>query len=293
MRVIVVFAALSTLALPIALQAKPAPLIQLDRIGKWEVNYDADACHLLARLGQGEQETILRITRFQPQDSFDLTIYGKPLRYSGTNVNVTVDFGLQPEPIKRGGMLGTIGKDIPLLIINHVRLDGWDGWGKSTSQTAPLPEVTPQQEASVSGFNLEIQRRKRLRFETGSMAAPMEAMRACLTDLIKHWGYDPIAQAQRIQEPTPIGSPGDWLVTSDYPTEAVYGGKQGIVQFRLDIDETGKATGCHILYRTNPDEFADITCRNIMRRARLQPALDAQGKPIKSYYINKVRWILP
>jgi hypothetical protein len=68
-------------------------------------------------------------------------------------------------------------------------------------------------------------------------------------------------------------------------------GHNGLVQFRLDVDPGGKVAGCFILSRTSPDDFADITCRAMTRRARLQPALDAKGKPIRSYYVNKVIWL--
>ena len=51
-------------------------------------------------------------------------------------------------------------------------------------------------------------------------------------------------------------------------------------------------TGCRVLYRTNPDEFADLTCALISKRARFAPALDAKGTPVKSFYISNVRWVM-
>jgi hypothetical protein len=70
-------------------------------------------------------------------------------------------------------------------------------------------------------------------------------------------------------------------------------GFNGIVQFRLDVDAAGKITGCHVLHRTKPDLFADLTCRSITRRAKLEPALDAEGKPVRSFSVHKVLWIMP
>ncbi len=64
----------------------------------------------------------------------------------------------------------------------------------------------------------------------------------------------------------------------------------GYVRFRLDVDETGNVAGCRVLYRTNPDEFADLSCKLISKRAKFAPALDAKGKPVKSYYISQIRW---
>lgn len=67
------------------------------------------------------------------------------------------------------------------------------------------------------------------------------------------------------------------------------GATSGLGHFRLDVDETGRAAGCRILFRTNPDEFPDRLCQALLRRAKFLPALDPQGKPAKSIYINPIR----
>jgi TonB family protein len=112
-----------------------------------------------------------------------------------------------------------------------------------------------------------------------------------MDNLVKSWGYDPVEQAAALRPVSPITSPGTWLSGNDYPLNAVMNGHSGLVQFRLDVDAEGKVLGCFILSRTSPDDFADTTCRAMIRRARLQPALDAQGKPIRSYFVGKVVWL--
>ena len=51
--------------------------------------------------------------------------------------------------------------------------------------------------------------------------------------------------------------------------------------------------GCHVLMRFNPDEFADLTCNLLKKRATFKPAVDAQGNPVKTYFVNKVRFVIP
>ena len=65
-----------------------------------------------------------------------------------------------------------------------------------------------------------------------------------------------------------------------------------MVRFRLDVDPSGKPSGCRVLYRTNPDEFADLSCQLLLKRARFAPALDIANKPVKTFYINEVRWLM-
>ena len=58
----------------------------------------------------------------------------------------------------------------------------------------------------------------------------------------------------------------------------------------IQLSSYGKVSACRILYRTNPDEFADLSCKLLMQRAKMAPALDAQGKPVRSFYISQIRW---
>ncbi len=42
--------------------AKDKLPIELAHVGKWEVNYDKDSCHLFGKFGTGEQEAIARFS---------------------------------------------------------------------------------------------------------------------------------------------------------------------------------------------------------------------------------------
>ncbi|CAA9526999.1 MAG: hypothetical protein AVDCRST_MAG91-2623 [uncultured Sphingomonadaceae bacterium] len=179
--------------------------------------------------------------------------------------------------------------DLPLMLFSAMRLDAWE----RTRPEEIGPPLSPQQEAAVSGVTVKIQKKRPFHLEFGSVARPMEQLRACQSDLLKSWGYDPAVQTTLAEPARPANSPGDWLKTDDYPSGARMMGQNGIVQFRLDVDAAGKVAGCHVLARTSPDVFADVTCRNVSRRAKLEPALDANGKPVRSFYVQKVRWQMP
>jgi TonB family protein len=272
-------------------QAKDSPPIALKRVSNWEVNYEPDACHLTAKFGSGPQELIARFTRYQTGESFDLSLFGNPVKVAGANAEVEVGFGLADKPAEALVVLGSSGER-PMMLFNSLRLDNYR-WPKNAKEFTPGPAISPEQEARVSAVTLRINARRIYRLETGAMAKPMAAMRACLANLIKYWGFDEVAHQNLTRGATPSNYPGRWLTSDDYPSSAMEKGAQGLVQFRLDVSETGSVTGCRVLYKTSPDDFADTTCRAITRRAKLLPALDAAGKPIRSFYINKVRWALP
>lgn len=272
-------------ALPTAALAEARAPETFKRTGKWVVDYDRDSCHLIATFGTGKDIITMRFTRYELGDAFDFDLYGRRLASNEGRSRVELDFGLRGMPVKAQAVNGKAG-DLHMMIFGSTRLDGWEG-GKP-DETAP--QISAQQEAAVSGVTVKVGPRKPFRLDFGSVAKPMEQLRSCQAHLLKSWGYDPGVQAKLSKPARAANSPAAWLSSSDYPAGAAAMGQNGIVRFRLDVEADGRVVGCHVLARTNPDVFADTTCRAVTRRAKLTPALDAAGKPVRSLYVQKVRW---
>lgn len=260
------------------------PVETLKRTEKWVADYDRDGCHLVAAFGEGEGRVLARFSRYEPTDRFDFSLYGDRYKTSDAYVHGKIDFGLGKASAV-DGFHGDTG-NMPAMFLQSTRLDGWEG--KSRKDEAPA--VTPEQEARVTGVTVDLEGWRALHLEFGSLAKPMALLRDCTATLVKSWGYDPVQQATAQRRATPASAPQSWLNPDDYPSGALSGGHNGIVQFRVDVDERGGITGCHVLARSSPDDFADRTCRMISRRARFEPALDAGGKPMRSYFVSKVNW---
>jgi hypothetical protein len=274
--------------------AKPLVPIPLAPVGPWEVNYDDDSCHLIGIFGSGDDRIIVRFTRYQPGDEFSLALIGKPMRSRSPSSLVKLDFGPLVDPQEYRSFDGTMGK-LPAAVFGGLTLIDKPKSAKSTTladlrAALQTPGITPEQEALVGDLIIHAGNRKSYRLALGSMAAPMRTLRGCTTNLVKHWGLDPAEQASLTNKPTPIDEPGSWLRSNDYPAEMLRQLMGGLVQFRLDVSDAGLITGCHIQFRTNPDAFADLSCKLISKRGRFNPALDRNGKPIKSYFVSTVRW---
>ena len=289
MRIVICAAITSLLVASVPTSAADQPVISLARTSKWEIKYNPDSCQLLAGFGSSEQRVIFVLTREQPGDWFDLQLFGRPLKYGETDMPVELTFEPDGKPTKNRGISLTMsgGEKLPVVRLHGLRLDGWDDW-KHPELIRP---VTPARESAITAIGFKPAGGKRYRLETGSMGAPMAAVRSCTDDLIKTWGYDPAVEASLQRRPAPIGSPASWLRTEDYPTKSLAQGHNGLVRYRLDVDPAGMPIGCRVLYRTNPDEFADTTCKLLVQRARFAPALDGAGKPVKSFYTGDVRWM--
>ncbi|WP_171012762.1 MULTISPECIES: TonB family protein [unclassified Sphingomonas] len=262
------------------------PVETLTRHGKWLVDYSRDACNLAAQMGEGKASVIVRFTRYEPGDDFDFSVYGDRFQTDAVKVEGTADFGVGERPVAIDGLSGKVDK-LRAMFFSGVRLDGWERKGKRDL----APRIAPEQEARATGVTLAIRGKRPLRLEFGSLGKPLAEMRKCMDALVTSWGYDAAQQAAGLRPVSAITSPGGWLNSGDYPAGALFGGHNGLVQIRLDVDPEGKVAGCFVLARTSPDDFADITCRNVARRAKLQPALDAQGKPMRSFWVVKVHWL--
>ena len=271
--------------------AKNVDVIPLSKTSKWVINYSPDSCQLLGIFGSGAQRVILKFTREQPGDDFSLELIGQPLKSTGTSKLVELTFGLDGTRVDADGVPMTLSdaEKLPLIRFSKLRLDEQE----VKNQSGPIPSVTLAREAAVTAIAFKMGFGKRYQLETGSMGPPMAALRTCTDALIRSWGYDPAVLGNLRRPATPTTSITTWVRGDDFPEKAWMKGHNGLVKFRLDVDAAGVPQGCSVLYRTNPDDFADQTCKVIIQRAHFLPALDSKGLPVKSLFINNVRWVSP
>ncbi len=265
-----------------------AKAVLLEPSGKWQMIYDEDGCRLGRSFGEGKNLVILFLDRYQPASELIVSVVGKPFaRRDVAHQPIAVDFGPGlPASAAKESLVGVVGPDqTPMLMLGFRDLLNRP---VIVHQTAV---ITPRQESAISQLTVRSRGQSDVTLRTGEMGAPMAAMRACTTDLVQHWKLDPVQQEHRMAGPTPIHKPGEWLRSGDYPTGALRMGVSAVIDFRLMVDAAGQTTECHIQRMTNNPEFATLTCKLLMKRAKFRPALDSEGKPIASYYVSSVRWI--
>jgi TonB family protein len=116
----------------------------------------------------------------------------------------------------------------------------------------------------------------------------LAAFRDCETTIMRQWGIDPAAHAA-VAVP-PRGNLAAFVTHGDYPLASLSRESQGIVVFRLDLDGEGRAVGCDVLVSSGDQALDATTCRIMRQRARLEPARDAQGRPIPTTYVSSITW---
>ncbi|MBK6412005.1 TonB family protein [Sphingopyxis sp.] len=286
--------ALTVLAL--ALQPAPPPVTDaittLEPSSKWNVHYADDYCRLARNFGTGDQSITLLIDRFAPSSVFRLNLVGPPMKRSAADGTATIRFGPDLPEQKLDFYMGDFGEGQPAWIFRSgVYLRPAPA---SAAGVIPAPAIIAENdEASVTEIGIGRPLRKPVRLRTGSMKGAFTALRTCTDQLLASWGVD-AEQNRKLSRPAkPMSSPATWLRPNDYPPDMIRKYQPGLVQFRLVIGEDGRPKSCHIQQSTNPEGFDAAVCKALMRRAEFEPALDENGRPVASYYLNLARFMVP
>lgn len=279
--------------------AEPREVRRLKPMSPWEVDYADESCQLARTFGEGKQKVILILYQLAPGDWFKLTLVGsslKPAKFGSPKAQMR--FGPNEPESEITVLEGESGPDRLLIVEGAGRLAPLSDDEKKAQASAwkdgTYHRVLPigvAREKAATWLALENIMKFDLMLETGPMDAPMTIMRDCTWNLVESWGLNVAQQKALMRMPYPKNA-NAWFDADDYPSSMVASNKQGIVNFRLLIDPTGKPESCHIQVSTRPKEFDDVVCRGMMKRAKFHPALDAGGEPVRSFYQNTIRFYL-
>lgn len=265
----------------------------------WQVDYSNDACRLGRQFGEGDERIFALFERFGPEEAFRLTLAGKPVKTSVTKGLSKVQFGPSEAEQQLLFFQGDLQELPALVFVNGIRVAPLaDAELAATMKTNPSDflQVAPISDDRLKAIKyLKVGKplRRTVVLETGSLRAPFAALDKCLIDLMTQWGIDVERHKNLTKRALPLENPGKWILSSDYPSSMLRAGQPALIEFRLNVDSEGKPTSCYIQSTTRPKDFDDAVCKSVMRRARFSPALDADGKPLATFYRNRVLFQIP
>lgn len=92
---------------------------------------------------------------------------------------------------------------------------------------------------------------------------------------------------------TPRGKPGNWVTNADYRPRWIREGLTGAARFTLNIDASGRVSGCTITRSTGHAVLDAATCQLVTKRARFDAARDGSGKPVAGSFSSTITWNIP
>ena len=270
----------------------------------WQLDYGEDKCTLARAFGEGDDVTYLVISMYAPDDDANITVMRKERPNDAPDYRVQfgpdTDLTIIEYPMRANfnedlkGVLFTLSFR-PYEDAKRIReLNESERDPEVPYRSANWDEAARNaREKAITEFRIERAFDDDLVLATGSMGKPLQAIRTCVDELIGHWGLDAEVQRNLSRRAYPIESPEKWMTPADYPGNMLRAGYQGVVNFRLIVDPSGKPTRCIIQETSRPTDFADLSCKILMKKAKLAPALDKDGNPVTSFWSETIRFVLP
>ncbi len=269
-------------ASPASAKAEP---VMLEPSSKWNVDFGEEKCRLVRVFGEGENRHVLFFEQWGPKASFGFTASGRGFDRFRANKPVSVRFFRDQEPMETQPFMGTIASFGEAIIYSKLALEE-----PNQGQKLGILHQLNTARASFAEFVEFKQRNRSVTFKTGELGEAFKVLNQCTQSLISDWGVDveKHKSATKAVKWTNEQAIGQRLVET-YPRAALRKGEQGIMRMRLKIDETGKMTDCVINQTTINKSLKSPACRE-MAKAEFEPALDANGLPMASYYLTAITY---
>lgn len=269
-------AMLGTMPSSMLFAAEPKP--PMAPTSKWNMDYAPTECRLLRTFGEGKEQILLQIARYDVLDRLEMALAGPHIPATDEKQAVSVSTSTVAE-------------------VPGMRAQGFAGMRNTPATLRFSPDVDLPKalrgdvaagKPTMLGINFV--RRYAIRLDLGSMANALAALDKCSDNLIASWGLDPVQQRQLKSGPEPVESPTSWFRPDDYPAGLSQMGMGGAVIIRLLVGTDGNVQKCEVTKAGGDKAFQDATCEAATKRARFRPAIAADGQPAASVWIKRIDW---
>ncbi|WP_052769024.1 energy transducer TonB [Aurantiacibacter marinus] len=267
----------------------------------WNVDMAAESCGLRRIFGTEEQSVFLEMRQFAPGGYVRFTVYSNELRSGSEEMRYTLHpdtdvlYSTSPYTLTTadGGQGASFGGSIYQTEANTSGEGNYDGFGSDDSPAPLTPEEMSDREALINAISITGAFEQPVSLQSGSLGAPMQVMRGCLDDLVASWGID-LEAHRTLSRPVQPRGYRRWVqrIVEDYPSAALQRSEQAALQVRLIVNLEGRVEECVAQSEVGDPVFVETACRSLTRNARFDPALDAEGNPIKSYWTTSILYAL-
>jgi hypothetical protein len=253
--------------------------------GEWTVSSDAESCSIVRQFGSADDGVSFRLQAFAPGGHYRAVLRGKPLpqRDSGA---LEFDYSFEPDP---GAIpvTGVLAKSNGVPMVSFTTALNTSAVVQDQSERPEEASAAQARVAAVNEFVIAFSRGRPLALQLGSMAEPIAQLNACSAELPRKWGLDPAVQQSLRRPATPIDQ-ASWLGPGTYPWAYLRNSQSLMVHVRMLVDERGAPAECVVQAPRTQSGAEALACREIMKTARFEPALDSAGNPVRSYHATTI-----
>lgn len=260
--------------------------------GGWVADFGEDYCRLVRTFSDGSDEVSLALERVQPGGFVRILLVGDGVStFRGAD---QIGYTLLPSGTERDT------RYVRSETADGKQFLGFDALTLApfvfTPGAPPAPYNRETELATARGINaiaLSKGLTSPVRFETGSLRAPVEVMQACADDLLVVWGLD--VEKHKAMTTGAILNP---LAGGVLPQGTIGFGDFGKLggganQVRVLIGADGKPTACAIYSPSLSETLNRRICGLVMEKASFQPAKDASGQAMASFWMGSPFFLGP
>lgn len=267
----------------VAGEARAREALVLEAASDWDLRERANLCRASRTFGSGEDAATLWIERSGTEPTFNLTFMGQPFRHPKGG-GIFMKFGDEPEFIRSYLALETSRGD-PVVRMYGVMLS-LPEFDRELDSVAAVEAPDAEKIEAIDRLHLRGSIVKPVLLETGSLAPAFAFLDECVANFAVQHTSAGRAILGEASAPVPI-EPDDWIKRHHYPNYLATARMQGWISVRMSVTSQGRPSSCFVTQASKPQLFDDAVCGTLMHRARFEPARDAYGKAIDSFFEYK------
>lgn len=283
-RTALALAALAIALLPSSAMGEP---VVIEPGSQWSVDFDKDKCRLIRLFGPESDRNIMILEQYFPGEYFSLVLAGQAfnaIRWSvkGNSLRFLPD---RPPTVQEPlvGPLDGYGRALYFTSVNLKGPAAEETKPEKNGLPTPPAKLDPALGAGVKLVEIA-DANNQVHLMTGPLDRPIKVMNECLLDLIGSWGLDPEQHRTMTRAAQPRNeSAAIKKIYSQIPWERLNkSGGMDALRIRAIIGAEGDVESCTLVENTDAKLEAEV-CDD-MAWPQIEPALDADGKPMRSYW---------
>ena len=249
--------------------------------GPWTVDIAANECLLIRPYGTPSKPLFLAVSKAPMDSGSQFTIlYNRDWANLETgDATISFDGGPSIRAKFASMLLKVSSKSLKVDRLRSVTI------GQDTEKPEPLAR-------EASAVSIVVPKEMTANFALPDQAAALKELNDCATKLGVQWGY-PFEEQRRLAEFSKHpGGLGRLFSADDYPPAALRRDEMGRVRVRIRVSDAGEPADCTVTGSSGSADLDKATCDIIRTRAKFTPAVDVDGKPVRSVYTSTVNWVL-
>lgn len=255
--------------------------------GAWQAQYEDGACRLSRLFGPEGDRHVLQLQQVNPGNQVNLTLAGPQLADFNAKQTAMIIWSSQIDPVEYLAERATLPTYGSALFLPKIKPGG-------VPNADAEPKAAPEQSVAI---DIEVARGIKflkveqgdaaIHLKTGPMHQALQVLNDCTMHILAGWGLDPgrhktISKHVNLRDPRRVQE----RIVKRLPITNYAGGKT-TVDVTVLVDADGAVSRCIVTSDSSIGRFDKIVCQEI-RTGPFDPALDADGKPMPSFYTTRV-----